>query len=299
MGIRDLGYRHWDGQYTSHGTRWWSIAKQGIRATVFNKLRLTALLLLMFVVWAPYVGNGVASFLAGPGAASFECAQPSFEDNSRLFKSPDEAFRCNLYDMLRGWEFLIAPLFIAMVAAPLVSSDLRSNAMYIYLSRPLRRSDYIIGKMVAVAIWAFPVTVLPNLMLWVMVISSQSKRSQVQEPWTILGEILLIQVIVMALLVLLALAISSFTKQWQTSFLAFLGGYIGLWIIANMIVHATKIKEWYYISIVDNIVNLAQSLYGVPSTNPDWPLSLLIILGVIGTAFVLFLWRILKLEVAE
>ena len=70
-------------------------------------------------------------------------------------------------------------------------------------------------------------------------------------------------------------------------------------MVTSLIVDATKSRGWYYASIVDNLVNYAQGVYGVRPTAPDWAPSFLILLLVCAGAFGTFLWRILKLEVAE
>ena len=48
-----------------------------------------------------------------------------------------------------------ATVFVAVVAPELVSIDLRSNLLPLYLSRPLRRSDYALTKLAALAAAVF------------------------------------------------------------------------------------------------------------------------------------------------
>jgi ABC-2 type transport system permease protein len=57
-------------------------------------------------------------------------------------------------------------VFVAVVAPELVSTDLRGNLMSLYLSRPLRRSDYALAKLSALAAAAFVVLATPMVILF-------------------------------------------------------------------------------------------------------------------------------------
>lgn len=58
-------------------------------------------------------------------------------------------------------------IFVAMVAPELVSTDLRSNLLSLYLSRPLRRRDYALAKLAALASATFVVLAVPMLIMFV------------------------------------------------------------------------------------------------------------------------------------
>ena len=60
----------------------------------------------------------------------------------------------------------LAFLLILVVGPALVSPDLRNNAMPLYLSRPLNKTDYVLGKFVVLAALASAVTWVPALLLF-------------------------------------------------------------------------------------------------------------------------------------
>lgn len=60
-----------------------------------------------------------------------------------------------------------ATAFVAVVAPELVSTDLRGNLLSLYLSRPLRRSDYALAKLAALAAAAFVMLAAPMLILFI------------------------------------------------------------------------------------------------------------------------------------
>jgi ABC-2 type transport system permease protein len=59
-----------------------------------------------------------------------------------------------------------ATVFVAVVAPELVSVDLRSNLLQLYLSRPLRRSDYALTKLAALATATFLLLAVPMLIMF-------------------------------------------------------------------------------------------------------------------------------------
>jgi ABC-2 type transport system permease protein len=59
-----------------------------------------------------------------------------------------------------------ATVFVAVVAPELVSTDLRGNLLSLYLSRPLRRSDYALTKLAALATAVFVMLAAPMLILF-------------------------------------------------------------------------------------------------------------------------------------
>lgn len=294
MGIREQGYRHWQGKYSGHAFRWWTVAKQAIRATAYTKVRLFGLFMFIVLMWVPYFFYGLFWFLAG-AAGGRELGEFLFGG------SPDEVLRANLYDLVRGWQVMVLPIYIAAVAAPFISNDLRSNALYIYLSKPLRRGDYIVGKLAATALIALPVTILPGMFVWLMAIGSSDNASEITHPWEILFEIVLVQVGLIVVLGAIVLAASSLTKRWWIAFAAVMGGYYILHIMSNILqdVIRENSRDFMLVSPSTNFINYARTVYERPELPPEFAFSFLILLGVAGAGLGVFLWKILRLEVAE
>ena len=59
-----------------------------------------------------------------------------------------------------------ATVFVAIVAPELVSVDLRTNLLQLYLSRPIRRSDYALAKLAALATATFLLFAVPMLIMF-------------------------------------------------------------------------------------------------------------------------------------
>ncbi len=71
-----------------------------------------------------------------------------------------------LYARYMGVEALFAVLLIVWAGSGLVADDLRTGALLVYLSRPLTRADYVLGKLLPLVALSFSVMAAPPLALW-------------------------------------------------------------------------------------------------------------------------------------
>src|SRR5207253_7002369 len=122
MPIHDQGYRRYAGGKTPHGQAWMVIAKAGIR----TMLRKRAFLGLLLFAWLPFVIRAIQIY-----------ASANFSQLSMLAPSP-ELF----HDFLEQQGFFVF-IITVYVGAGLVANDRRANALQIYLSKPLTRTEYV------------------------------------------------------------------------------------------------------------------------------------------------------------
>jgi ABC-2 type transport system permease protein len=83
-----------------------------------------------------------------------------------------EQFMANLvmrvFDILFGIQ-VFAAFFVAMVVSPsLVAADLSNHALPLYLSRPIDRKDYVVGKMLVLFVLISPLTWLMGLLVFAL-----------------------------------------------------------------------------------------------------------------------------------
>src|ERR1041385_960706 len=126
MPIHDQGYRRYGGQRAPRGRAWAVIARTGIRA----RLGQRAFLGLLLLSWFPFFVRAVQIYAAAnlPQAA---------------FLAPTgETFR----QFLEQQSFFVFVITV-YVGAGLIANDRRANALQIYLSKPLMRTEYIFGKL--------------------------------------------------------------------------------------------------------------------------------------------------------
>ena len=147
MPIHDQGYRRYAGLREAHGRTWLVIARAG----VMERLRERKFLGLLLVAWLPFLVRTVQLYVAANYAqASFLNATPAmFRDY--LAQQSVFVFFITLY-----------------VGSGLIANDRRANALQIYLSKPLSRVDYVVGKLATLLIFLTAVTWVPGILLLVM-----------------------------------------------------------------------------------------------------------------------------------
>jgi ABC-2 type transport system permease protein len=107
-----------------------------------------------------------------------------------------------------------ATVFVAVVAPELVSVDLRSNLLQLYLSRPLRRRDYALTKLASLATATFVLFAIPMLIMFLgMAFNTDTGIAGVFDELGGLFQGLLASVIHAALLSALALPLASLSGR--------------------------------------------------------------------------------------
>jgi ABC-type transport system involved in multi-copper enzyme maturation permease subunit len=162
MPIFDQGYQHWNGRLSGHRWRWLAVARHGVRAQLQNRY----VRLLLMLAWLPAVA--LVAMLAIWGLVEQQ-AESAIAFLSRLLPpeviAEPKDYRAAVWTITYSYFFkaeLICSLFLVLVVGPnLISRDLRFNALPLYLSRPLRRIDYFLGKLGVIGFFLAATLVVP------------------------------------------------------------------------------------------------------------------------------------------
>src|SRR5918992_85324 len=144
MPIHDQSYRRYGGGKSALGRAWTVIAWAGIRHMITKRTFIG----LMLFAWFPFIVRAVQIYIA----ANFPQAA--------MLAPTAETFR----EFLEQQEFFVFVVTI-YVGAGLIANDRRANALQIYLSKPLLRSEYIAGKAAVLFTFLMLVTWLPAMLL--------------------------------------------------------------------------------------------------------------------------------------
>ena len=250
MPIHNLGYREWDGERLSGGSRWSVICSVGIRRAWQSAwLRRIA-----FVVWAPPLIFAVLVFgfeqiLASPNsdmalrqivsATRWFNILPAdvvvaLEQIAERLQDPSDETRLSIRPIF--WKSVLLQLqrsqciglvfVVSLIAPPLISQDVRSRAFLLYFSRPLTRFQYIMGKFATVASFLLLTCTLPQLLLYVFAVLLSPDISVVAYTWDLPFRSLVASSTMIIPTTMLALMLSSLTTE--TRFATF--GWFIIWI---------------------------------------------------------------------
>jgi ABC-2 type transport system permease protein len=162
-----------------------------------------------------------------------------------------------------------------------VANDLRTGAILVYLSRPLTRRDYVVGKLsVLLAINLF-VTLVPGLLLYgVAMALAPAQFLKLELAW--LGPAVALQALVLSLsLSLPALAVSSLSRSARVAGLAFFGLLMGLEMIQSIVGAIGRWPATLLLSIQACVNTLGDALLGAPrEASVPWIYPALVLLAV-------------------
>jgi ABC-2 type transport system permease protein len=161
--IYDQSYRPYRGAFSSHATRWWTIARTGVVQLLSKRVFL--IIALAITVGPILVGGSII------------WANHRFPEQ-RLFPTDAEFFR-KLMEFQSIW-FLVLGIY---PGTGLISNDLKGNAIQLYLSKPLTKLDYVAGKFAILATFTLGVTLVPGLGLFALELGFSSDLKFISAFW--------------------------------------------------------------------------------------------------------------------
>lgn len=171
MGLSLLHYRPWRGQLHSSALSVWPIARVSLEMIFRRKLfwvlyAFGLLIFLMFffgqylLAWAEsQAGEStvVVGFVRTKPSALIDLLRDVLKLNGRA-----ETYR-NFF----WWQGYMVMVILAMAGSILVGNDFHFGSVPFYLSKPLSRWHYLLGKGLAVAVFVNLMTTIPALILFV------------------------------------------------------------------------------------------------------------------------------------
>jgi ABC-2 type transport system permease protein len=266
--IHDQGYRRYLGSKAAVGKAWQVITRAGVR-TVLSKRSFIALMLL---AWAPFVVRAVQVYIA----ANFQQAS---------FLAPRaETFR----------EFLeqqgVFVFFVTIyIGAGLIANDRRANALQVYLSKPLTRTEYVAGKFAILFLFLASVTWLPAILLLIVQTMFAGNFAFVQENVFLLPAITLFSLLQVLVSAMTMLALSSMSKS--SRFVGIM--YAGLIFFTAAFFQAlrgiTGRSSWAWLSPTDTLEQIGAYIFRV---DPPYQLSPVVAIATVivliaGSAWIL------------
>lgn len=278
MPIHDQGYRRYGGRREAHGRTWWVIARAGI----MERLRERKFLGLLLVAWLPFLVRTVQLYIAA-----------NYQQTAQFLGPTPGLFR----------EFLqqqgIFVFFITMyVGAGLIANDRRANALQIYLSKPLTRVDYVVGKLATLLIFLIAVTWVPGILLLVMQMMFAGNLTFLQANLFLFPAITAYAAVAVTVAAFSMLALSSLSRSRR--FVAVM--YAGLIFFTAAMYQAlrgiTGTRVWAIISPGDVLDVFADVIFRNQTTPPiPFPAALVFVVLLLGASVLVLERRVRGVEV--
>lgn len=181
-------------------------------------------------------------------------------------------------------------LFVAVFAgAGLISNDLRANALQIYLSKPITRRDYLIGKLgILVFFLALP-TLVPGLLLFLVAVLFKSNLEFLQEFYWVPGSIVAYSLVIMFSFALIMLAFSSLSRSSRFAGVNFIAIFFFSKILYGILSSILRSSRVAWISLGNNLTQVGDLLFGHDPRylSPGWASILALALLGCGSVWII------------
>ena len=251
MPIYDQGYRRYEARGPLRRVRFWPITREALRLVLARR----AFLGLLMIAWVPFLARVIQVYVV-----------TRFPEAGRLLPVDGRLFG----------EFLaqqsVFTLFLTVFGgAGLVANDLRTGAILVYLSRPLTRRDYVLGKLGTLLALNLSVTLLPGVLLYVVALSLAPEQFLKRELWWIGPAVVLQSLVVSLVTSLVALAVSSLSRSARVAGLGFFGLLMGLELARGILRAVYNRPETLLVSLRASMHAVGNALFGVRERAYDLP----------------------------
>lgn len=278
MPIHDQGYRRYGGLKARTGTGWMVITRAGIRSQ-FAKRTFLGLLL---VSWLPFFARAIQIYLAA-----------NFPQTGELLAVKPEMFR-QFLDQQQIWTFFVT----VYVGAGLIANDRRANALQIYLSKPLTRTEYIFGKLAILMFFLLLITWVPALLLLMVQIAFAGNFTFLRNNLYLFPAITLFAFIEVTMVAAAMLALSSLSKSSRYVAILYSAVIFFTQAIYGVLSVVTRSTQLSWISFPANLAQMGDVIFRLPPKYATpWPVALVMILGLIGVSALILERRVRGIEV--
>jgi len=221
--------------------------------------------------------------------------------------NPNELVSINnkFFWFLMGFQNFLAFLVAMTVGPALVSADLANNALPLYLSRPLTRAGYLLGKFLPLALLLSAITWMPGLLL-VLLQTSVEGLSWLRDNLRIPVAILLSSGIWIVVLSLMMLAVSAWVKRKSFARIAVIAYFFTIGAFGGAINLTLGTNLGSMLNLSDAMTVTALDLFGVTGVqvgavreNLPLPLALLSLAAIAGLCVLALTRKIRAYEVVR
>lgn len=277
MPIHDQSYRRYTGVREAPGTAWLVITVTGIRTALSKKLFLGV----MLFAWAQFLVRAVIFYLSA-NFPNLDILAPSVE-TFRQFLELQELF------------VLIVTVY---VGSGLIANDRRSNALQIYLSKPLSRAEYVAGKLGILLFFLLMVTLLPAMALLFVQMMFSGSLTFVRENLFLIPAITLYALVEVLLASFTMLALSSLSTSARFTAILYFGAIVFTGVLFTILRGITRSTTLAWLSFRANLEQIGDVIFRLqPRFDSSWLLSVLVVAALIGLSIVVLERRVRGVEV--
>jgi ABC-type transport system involved in multi-copper enzyme maturation permease subunit len=287
--VKERGYRHWDGRLVERRFPWLPIARTGVRLA-FRKKGFKFAFAAAFSPATVFLGLLYIS-------ERIEDFKALVRTNQNLLNVSPNYFKTFLTS---GPFLFLLVLVLVFASAGLIAEDLKHSSLQLYFARPLKKRDYLIGKLAVIAFFVLIITALPWVLLVVFkLIFAGNFKFIAAYPWlplSILGYAVLLTVFLGFYLLLMSA--SGRSTRYVTVlifFVYYFSAVLALWIKGIF-----KTPYAFLVSIPANLQQAGAVLFGQKPPQPFSPVwSFLVLAGICVLSGIVLTLKVRSVEVIK
>jgi ABC-type transport system involved in multi-copper enzyme maturation permease subunit len=277
MPIHDQSYRHYGGGKAAPGRSWTVITRAGMRTFI----RKRAFMGLLLFALSPFIVRAVQMWIS------------SNYPQASMLAPTAETFR----QFLEQQDFFVF-IITVYVGAGLIANDRRANALQIYLSKPLMRSEYIAGKLAVLFGFLLLVTFVPAMLLLMLKVIFDGNFTFLKNNLFLVPAITTASLLQVSLAAFTMLALSSLSKSARYVGILYVGITFFTAAIYGALYAITGSSRVSWISIGANVSQVVDVIFRLkPRYATPWEVSLLVIIGLVAISISVLERRVRGVEV--
>ncbi|MGA1793681.1 MAG: ABC transporter permease, partial [Thermoplasmatota archaeon] len=201
-------------------------------------------------------------------------------------------------------KYLWIVLLTAVCGSGIIANDLRNNTFTLYFSRPITKSDYMVGKFLALSTILSVITLVPALIIFV------ARMAFINEPFIyilehlwLLGGMLIASVVAIAIFSSIAMALSSMTNRGIFAGVGIFGSFIFASIVSDVMVEIFETDIFKVLNINLMMKNLIKPLFGISynsgSMGFGYGVVAIVCLGLVAASWIAIFYKFNNKEVAR
>src|SRR5215210_2810369 len=278
MPIHDQSYRRYAGHRSALGRSWLVIATAGIKQTIKKRVFMGILL----IGWIQFIGRAIAIWLAS-----------NMPQTAPLLAPTAETFR----DFLDKQGFFVFVVTV-YIGAGLIANDRRANALQIYLSKPLTRTEYVFGKLTILITFLALVTWVPAIVLLIVQISFAGNFTFFKNNVFLFPAITVFSFVQVTMVATAMLALSSLSKSSRYVGILYAAVIFFSQAIYGVLYAVTRSTSFSWVSFSANLTQVGDVIFRQPlKYDTPWPLSLVMIVVLVALSGIVLERRVRGVEV--
>jgi ABC-type transport system involved in multi-copper enzyme maturation permease subunit len=276
--IHDQTYRRYEGHRQPPGRAWQVILWNGVRGVLSRRVFLGVLLF----AWIPFIVRTVQIYVVSMYPQAGQIVPVSVTTFQEFIEQ-------------QSFSVFLVTVF---VGAGLIAGDRRANALQIYLSKPLMRTEYIAGKLGILATFLTVITLVPGLLLILMQIMFSGSLDFIRQNLFVVPAMVfaaLVRIMVASCTMLALSSLSKSTRYVATLYAGTIFFTEAVYGVLRLITGSTRVA---WVSIGGNIENVTDVMFRqTPRYETPVVLSALVIVGLLTVSISVLERRVRGVEI--